>query len=73
VRDRPLIRTADEIARIRAAALVVHDVLAEIERLVAPGLTTADIDRLARRGPRGGQAGSRTGGLVAEGRANPCS
>jgi methionyl aminopeptidase len=47
VRDRPLIRTADEIARIRAAALVVHDVLAEIERLVAPGLTTADIDRLA--------------------------
>jgi len=47
VRDRPLIRSADEIARIRAAALVVHDVLAEIERMVAPGLTTGEIDRLA--------------------------
>lgn len=47
MRDRALIRGADEIARIRDAALVVHDILAEIERLVAPGLTTAEIDRLA--------------------------
>jgi len=53
--ERIAIRTADEMARIRDAALVVHDVLAEIEGMLAPGMSTGEIDRLAeaRLGSRG--------------------
>jgi methionyl aminopeptidase len=46
--ERVAIRTADEIARIRGACRVVHDVLAELVRAAVPGTTTADLDRLAR-------------------------
>ncbi len=45
--DRVALRTAEEIAGIGAACAVVHDVLDEIRALVAPGLTTGEIDRLA--------------------------
>ena len=45
--DRVALRTAEEIAGIGAACAVVHDVLEEIRALVAPGLATAEIDRLA--------------------------
>ncbi len=45
--DRVTLRTAEEIAGIGAACAVVHGVLEEIRALVAPGLATAEIDRLA--------------------------
>jgi methionyl aminopeptidase len=52
-RDRVIaLRTADELARIRAACLVVHDVLEELARAAAPGVTTADLDRLAAEATR---------------------
>ncbi len=41
------LRTPDEIARIRDAALIVHDVLAEVAAAARPGVTTGELDRLA--------------------------
>ncbi len=41
------LRTDDEIARIREASLIVHDILQECARALVPGVTTAEIDRLA--------------------------
>jgi methionyl aminopeptidase len=41
------LRSPDELARIRAACRVVHEVLEELARAVAPGVSTADLDRLA--------------------------
>jgi methionyl aminopeptidase len=46
-RERIALKSCDELARIREACLVVHDVLAELRRAVAPGITTAELDRLA--------------------------
>jgi methionyl aminopeptidase len=46
-RDRIHLRTPDEIAGIRAACLVVHDVLEELARAAQPGVTTAELDALA--------------------------
>jgi len=46
-RDRIVLKTRDEIARLREAGLVVHEVLAELARTVAPGMTTLEADRLA--------------------------
>jgi methionyl aminopeptidase len=45
--DRITLRSPDEIARIRDACLVVHDVLDELVRAAQPGVTTAELDRLA--------------------------
>jgi methionyl aminopeptidase len=42
-------RSQAEIVRMRAANQLVADVLAELEADVAPGVTTADLDRLAER------------------------
>ena len=47
VHERIELKSADEIARIRAASLIVHDILRECVRAVVPGVTTAEIDRLA--------------------------
>jgi methionyl aminopeptidase len=47
-RERIQLRTPDEIARIREACLVVHDVLDELVLATVPGVTTAELDRLAR-------------------------
>jgi methionyl aminopeptidase len=41
------LKTRDEIARIRVACAVVRDVLVDLAAAVAPGLSTADLDRLA--------------------------
>jgi methionyl aminopeptidase len=49
MRERVELKTSDEIARIRAAALVVHDVLQEVIAAVAPGVTTLHLDRIAER------------------------
>ncbi len=46
-RDRIELKSPAEIERIRAACLVVHDVLEELERAALPGVTTAELDRLA--------------------------
>ena len=49
-------RSAAEIERLRAANQFVADVLAELEAAVAPGVTTADLDRLAEQLVRDGGA-----------------
>jgi methionyl aminopeptidase len=46
-RERIAIRSRDEIARIREACRVVHDILRELAAAAVPGTTTADLDRLA--------------------------
>jgi methionyl aminopeptidase len=46
-RDRIVLRTPDEIARIGEACAVVHEVLDELARAAAPGVTTAELDRIA--------------------------
>jgi methionyl aminopeptidase len=46
-RDRIAVRTADEIARIRDAGAVVHAVLEALTAAAVPGVTTAELDRLA--------------------------
>jgi methionyl aminopeptidase len=52
LRERAAQRSADEIARIRDAAQVVREVLEELAGLVAPALTTLEIDRVAEEGLR---------------------
>ena len=49
-------RSTAEIAKMRTANQFVADVLAELEAAVAPGVTTADLDRLADRLVRDGGA-----------------
>jgi methionyl aminopeptidase len=49
-------RSAAEITRMRSANQFVADVLAELEAAVAPGVTTADLDRLAEKLAREGGA-----------------
>lgn len=46
-RDRIPLRTPDEVARIRDACLVVHEILEELSRAAVPGTTTAELDRIA--------------------------
>jgi methionyl aminopeptidase len=46
-RDRIQLKTPAEIARIREACLVVHEILEELARAAVPGVTTAELDRLA--------------------------
>jgi methionyl aminopeptidase len=47
-RERIAVRTRDEIARIREAGRVVHDILRELAAAAIPGTTTAELDRLAQ-------------------------
>ncbi|MBK9517421.1 MAG: type I methionyl aminopeptidase [Anaeromyxobacter sp.] len=46
-RERIAVKSRDELARIRDACRVVHDVLAELAAAALPGVTTAELDRLA--------------------------
>jgi len=46
-RERIAVKSHDDLARIREAGLVVYDVLAELAAAVGPGVTTAELDRLA--------------------------
>jgi methionyl aminopeptidase len=46
-RDRIVLKTADEIARIGAACALVHEVLDELARAAVAGVTTLELDRLA--------------------------
>ena len=41
------LKTPEEIEIMRAANLIVAEVLAELRRQVRPGLTTAELDRIA--------------------------
>jgi len=49
-------RSTSEIAKMRAAGKLVASVLSDLERAVAPGVTTADLDRRAERLVREGGA-----------------
>jgi methionyl aminopeptidase len=46
-RDRIQLKTLEEIERIREACLVVHEILEELAAACLPGVTTAELDRLA--------------------------
>src|SRR5262249_25058089 len=43
------LKTADEIAIMREAGLVVFEVLEELSRLVEPGITLEELDQAAKR------------------------
>src|SRR5256885_10063146 len=43
------IKSADEIAIMREAGLVVHDVLAELAKIAEPGITLDELDAVAKR------------------------
>src|SRR5215217_4463479 len=43
------IKSADEIVRMREAGRIVCEILDELERAVAPGVTTWELDALAER------------------------
>ncbi len=47
VRERVELKSRDEIERIREASLLVHEVLEQLAQAVAPGVTIAELDRLA--------------------------
>jgi methionyl aminopeptidase len=50
--ERILVKSRDEIVRLRAACRVVAEVLAELGAAVAPGVTTLELDQLAEAGAR---------------------
>ncbi len=49
MKERIEIKSADEIARLREANLIVHAVLQEVMAAIAPGITTHEIDAIAER------------------------
>jgi methionyl aminopeptidase len=51
-RERPVLRTAEEIAGIARACAIVHAVLDVLARAAVPGVTTAELDRLAAEATR---------------------
>ena len=51
-RERIQLKTPEEIARLREACLVVHEVLEDLAAASVPGVTTAELDRLAAAGAR---------------------
>jgi methionyl aminopeptidase len=51
-RERPSLRTPDEIALIDRACAIVHEVLDALARAAVPGVTTAELDRIAAEGAR---------------------
>jgi methionyl aminopeptidase len=50
--ERIVVKSPDEIVRLRAACRVVAEVLAELRAAVVPGITTLELDRLADAGAR---------------------
>jgi methionyl aminopeptidase len=50
--DRILVKSPEETVRLRAACRVVAEVLAELAALVAPGVTTLQLDQAAEAGAR---------------------
>ncbi len=50
--DRIIVKSPEEIVRLRAACRVVAEVLAELQGAVVPGVTTLELDRLAEAGAR---------------------
>jgi methionyl aminopeptidase len=50
--ERIVVKSPDEMVRLRAACRVVAEVLAELSATVAPGVTTLELDRLAEAGAR---------------------
>jgi methionyl aminopeptidase len=50
--ERIVLKSPEEVVRLRAACRVVAEVLAELDAAVRPGITTLDLDRLAEAGAR---------------------
>lgn len=48
-RERPSIRTADEIEAMRRSNLLTRRIVAELGARIAPGVTTRDLENLARK------------------------
>ncbi|HEX9243373.1 MAG TPA: type I methionyl aminopeptidase [Anaeromyxobacter sp.] len=51
-RERPVLRTAEDIAGIARACAIVHEVLDALVRAAVPGITTAELDRCAAEAAR---------------------
>ncbi len=68
-----VLRSRDEIERIRAACQVVADILARLSEMVAVGITTADLDRLADEWARKRNAVPAFKGYSVGGRVYPAS
>jgi methionyl aminopeptidase len=47
MRERVELKSSDEIARVRDASIIVHDILLELKKIIAPGISTGEIDRVA--------------------------
>jgi len=50
--DRIVVKSPEEIVRLRAAGRVVAEVLAELRAAAVPGVSTLELDRLAEAGAR---------------------
>ena len=50
MREQVELKSPDEIARVREASLIVHDVLQEVIAAIAPGVSTLELDVIAERG-----------------------
>ena len=48
------LKTEDEIELMRAANLLVADTLAELGKIIRPGVSTADLDKVAGQEPAQG-------------------
>lgn len=48
-RERIELKSSDQVARMREAALLVHQILDAVQDAAAPGVTTAELDQVARR------------------------
>ena len=58
------LKTEDEIELMRAANLLVADTLAELGKMIHPGVSTADLDRVAEEYIRDPMVGPSLGRYV---------
>ncbi|HEX7127642.1 MAG TPA: type I methionyl aminopeptidase [Thermodesulfobacteriota bacterium] len=58
VRGLPILKNADQIAKMRRAGAIVATILERLREAARPGVTTQDLDRIAAEGIR--QAGARS-------------
>ena len=67
------LKTPEEIEIMRAANVIVAEVLAELRRLIRPGVTTAELDHVAEQMTRQRGATPAFKGYAVGGRVFPSS
>jgi methionyl aminopeptidase len=68
-----LLKSRDEIEHMRAASVIVAEILAELAGRVQPGVSTAELDALAEEMTRSRGAQPAFKGYVVAGRSFPAS